>query len=78
MPKSLGQPKTFVGVDVSERRLDVHLLPAGESAGVASDPGAIGRLVAWLGTCDRLLVVVETTGGLERALTAALWPAWAG
>jgi transposase len=72
MPKSLGQPKTFVGVDVSERRLDVHLLPAGESAGFANDPGGIGRLVAWLGTRDRLLVVVEATGGLERPLAAAL------
>jgi transposase len=72
MPKSLGQPKTFVGVDVSERRLDVHLLPAGESAGFANDPGGIGRLVAWLGTSGRLLVVVEATGGLERPLAAAL------
>ena len=32
----------------------------------------IGRLVAWLASRERPLVVVEATGGLERALVAAL------
>jgi transposase len=62
----------FVGVDVSEARLDVHLLPGGECAGFARDRPGMARLVAWLAGRQRLLVVVEATGGLERALTLVL------
>ena len=69
---SLGEFKTFVGVDVSEGRLDVHLLPDGASAGFAHDGRGIGRLVAWIGSHARPLVVLEATGGLERGLARAL------
>ena len=59
-------------MDVSERRLDIHLLPSGEQAGFSRDRRGIARLVAWLASKGRLLVVVEATGGLERGLRAAL------
>ena len=72
MPKSLGQCQGFVGVDVSEARLDVCLLPAEARAAFSRDPRGIARLLAWLTSQDRLLVVVEATGGLERGLTVAL------
>jgi transposase len=72
MSKSLGQVEGFVGVDISERWLDVHLLPSGEHAGFSRDRRGIARLVAWLASKGRLLVVVEATGGLERGLWAAL------
>lgn len=72
MRKSLGQVTEFVGVDVSEHRLDVHLLPGAERAGFSRDRRGIARLVAWLASKGRLLVVVEATGGLERGLAAAL------
>jgi transposase len=72
MRKSLGQVKEFVGVDVSEGGLDVHLLPGGEHAGFSRDRCGIARLVGWLASKGRLLVVVEATGGLERGLGAAL------
>jgi hypothetical protein len=72
MRKSLGQVKEFVGVDVSEHGLDVHLLPSAERAGFSRDRRGIARLVAWLASKGRLLVVVEATGGLERGLGAAL------
>jgi transposase len=62
----------FVGVDVSEGRLDVHLLPGGECAGFGRDRRGLARLIAWLASRPRLLVVVEATGGLERIVTAAL------
>jgi transposase len=62
----------FVGVDISEARLDVHILPGGERAGFSRDRRGIARLVAWLASKGRLLVVVEATGGLERGLRAAL------
>jgi transposase len=72
MRKSLGQVKEFVGVDVSEGGLDVHLLPGGERARFSRDRRGIARLVGWLASKGRLLVVVEATGGLERGLGAAL------
>ncbi len=62
----------FVGVDVSEARLDVHLLPGGKGAGFGRDRRSIARLVAWLASQERSLVVVEATGGLERTLAVAL------
>ncbi len=76
MTNSLGQIKEFVGVDVSQDRLDVCLLPSGEQVGFSRDRRGMARLVAWLASRQRLLVVVEATGGLERTLTAALelWP----
>ena len=69
---SLAVFASFCGIDVSERQLDVHLLPDGSSTGFAHDSAGIGRLVAWLASRERSLVVVEATGGLERALVAAL------
>jgi len=72
MSKSLGQVESFVGVDISERWLDVQLLPQDERARFSRDRRGIARLVAWLASKGRLLVVVEATGGLERGLRAAL------
>jgi transposase len=72
MRKSLAQVESFVGVDISERWLDVRLLPQDERAGFSRDRRGIARLIAWLASKGRLLVVVEATGGLERGLRAAL------
>lgn len=72
MTMSLALFASFSGVDVSEGRLDVHLLPDGSSTSFAHSAAGIGRLVAWLASRERPLVVVEATGGLERALVAAL------
>lgn len=72
MTNSLGQIKEFVGVDVSQDRLDVCLLPSGEQAGFSRDRRGMARLAAWLVSRARALVVVEATGGLERALTLVL------
>jgi transposase len=66
MRKSLGQFKGFVGVDLSERRVDVHLLPSGEQAGFSRGRRGIARLIGWLASKEDLLVVVEASGGLER------------
>jgi transposase len=72
MTNSLEQIKEFVGIDVSQDRLDVYLRPGGERAEFSRDRRGIARLVAWLASRERLLVVVEATGGLERMLTVAL------
>ena len=71
MSNNLGRFKGFVGVDVSEERLDACLLPGGERAAFSRDRRGIARLIAWLASQERLLVVVEATGGLERTLTVA-------
>ena len=69
----LGQFGCFVGVDVSEARLDVHLLPEnGDRASFSRDRRGIARLIGWLASQERLLLVVEATGGLERMLAVAL------
>jgi transposase len=66
MTNSLEQIKEFVGIDVSQNRLDVSLLPSGERAEFGRDRCGIARLVAWLARRELVLVVVEATGGLER------------
>jgi transposase len=72
MTNSLGQIKEFVGVDVSQDRLDVCLLPSGDQVGFSRNRRGVMRLAAWLASRARALVVVEATGGLERALTLVL------
>jgi hypothetical protein len=59
MTNSLGQIKEFVGVDVSQDRLDVCLLPRRERAEFSRDRRGIARLVGWLASRDRLLVVAR-------------------
>ena len=66
MRKSLGHYKRQRG---AARRLPAAELRARQ---FSRDPRGIARLLAWLTSQDRLLVVVETTGGLERGLTVAL------
>ena len=72
MRKSLEHCKGFVGVDVSQDRLDACLLPDSARAEFSRDRCGIARLLTWLASQERLLVVVEATGGLERSLTVAL------
>ena len=52
---------------MSARRVDAHLLPSGDRASFSRDRRGIARLVVWLASQARLLVVVEATGGLERS-----------
>src|SRR3954463_1438888 len=63
---------TFVGIDVSKRRLDVHTRPSGESFATAYDDEGVAGLVERLAALAPALVVLEATGGLEVRLAAAL------
>ena len=72
MGKAQQRLECFVGIDVSEQRLDVHVLPSGELAAFDRDRLGIERLIGWLAGKACALVVVEATGGLERRLEAAL------
>src|SRR3954469_18533068 len=63
---------TFVGIDVSKHRLDVHARPSGESFTIGHDDEGVAALVERLAALVPTLVVLEATGGLEVRLAAAL------
>jgi transposase len=62
----------FVGIDVSKRRLDVCVRPAGECWAVAHDDGALPALLRRLVELRPALVCLEATGGLQARLAAEL------
>jgi transposase len=62
----------FVGIDVSKAQLDVAIRPTGETLSVANDKAGIKALVKRLAKIQPALVVLESTGGLERQLISAL------
>jgi len=63
---------TFVGIDVSKKRWDAHLLPAGKSLSLTADSRGLQELRNTLASAGHCLVVVEATGGLEKRLVAEL------
>jgi transposase len=63
---------TFVGVDVSKDRLDVHILPSKESITIAYTEEAVAGLCQKLAAPVPCLVVLEATGGLQERAAAAL------
>jgi transposase len=58
-------PQTFVGIDVSKARLDVHVGPQGTKFSEPNDPTGIAALVLALVPLKPTLIVLESTGGLE-------------
>src|SRR5438094_7783748 len=62
----------FVGIDVAKAQLDIAVRPSGERWVVPNDAGGVGTLVEQLQALQPTLIVLEATGGLERAATAAL------
>ena len=62
----------YIGVDVSKAALDVAARPTGEADRFENTPAGIRRLVSWIAGRCASLVVLESTGGLERAAADAL------
>ena len=62
----------FVGIDVAKAQLDIALRPSGERWAVPNDASGVATLVDRLQTLHPTLIVLEATGGLERAVTSAL------
>jgi transposase len=62
----------FVGIDVATAQLDIALWPTGERWAVANDDTGIAALVARLQAVPPTLIVLEATGGYQRAVVAAL------
>ena len=62
---------TVIGVDVSGKFLDVHILPEACSERYANDASGIGELIGLAKQMDPTRLVMEATGGLERELAFA-------
>jgi len=62
----------FVGIDVAKAQLDIALRPTGERWAIPNDDAGIGALVAQLQAVQPTLIVLEATGGYQRAVVAAL------
>ena len=65
-------PAVFAGIDVSKAVLDVGLRPTGERFSAGNDEAGIRSVLERLRVHERVLVVLEATGGYENALVAAL------
>jgi len=62
----------YVGIDVSKDRLDVHVLPSGQSFAVARDGKGLSELIEQLVAMRPQLIAVEATGGFETIVAAAI------
>jgi transposase len=62
----------FVGMDVSKEKLDVSVRAAGERWRTENAEEAFPRLIERLKGFEPELIIVEATGGLERAVVAAM------
>lgn len=63
---------TYVGIDVSKDRLDVHVLPQDEAFSVERNGKGLALLVERLKPLAPSLVAVEATGGFESTTAAAI------
>ena len=62
----------YVGIDVAKAWLDVAVRPGGETWRVSNTEAELPALVERLGQVTPAAVVLEATGGYERAVVAAL------
>lgn len=73
MNTSLASPShSWVGVDVSKGRLDVHCLATGRVAQYANDASGIQQLQAFITELEHPAVVCEASGGYEREMVLTL------
>ena len=62
----------FIGIDVAKAQLDIAIRPSGERWAVPNDASGVTMLVDRVQALQPTLIVLEATGGLERAATVAL------
>src|SRR5688572_20320745 len=63
---------SYVGIDVSKDRLDVAILGQKQEKQVCNSQAGIKELVQWMLELQPELIVVEATGGYQRAVVEAL------
>jgi transposase len=71
-PQTRKNSPLYIGVDVSKTRLDVCVRPASERGRFPNAPEGIVNLVARLTALSPARIVLEATGGYERAAAKAL------
>ena len=64
--------ETYVGIDVSKDRLDVHVRPTGEAFAVGRDGEGIATLIERLQALAPAMIALEATGGFETVVAAAV------
>jgi transposase len=65
-------PRTFIGIDVSQDFLDVHVRPAALRQRFANTTAGIAELVAWVRPHAAERIVFESTGPYQKAAVGAL------
>jgi transposase len=69
---SLEVTDTFIGIDVSKAQLDVFVRPMASRESVANEEAEIKSWIERVRELNPALIVLEATGGVERAVTRAL------
>src|SRR4051812_45448866 len=64
--------RTFIGIDVSQDFLDVHVRPAALRRRFANTATGIAELVAWVRPHAAERILLESTGPYQKAAVAAL------
>jgi transposase len=65
----------FVGIDVAKDKLDIGLLGEKKASQVTNNEKGIAKLVKKMQTLKPVLIVVEATGGYQRAVALGLYEA---
>jgi transposase len=65
-------PHTFIGVDVSQDHLDVHVRPSAVRQRFANTAAGIAELVAWVQPLGAERILFESTGPYQKAAVGAL------
>ncbi len=68
----MGTKRVYAGIDVGKKGLDIAVLPSEEAWHAGNDAGGIAQVVRRLRKLKPQLVVMEATGGYERAMAKAL------
>jgi transposase len=69
---SQSERSSYVGIDISAQRLDVHMLPSQQRQSWVYDNVGVSQLVGYLQPMKPTLIVVEATGKLEIPWVATL------
>ena len=64
--------ESFIGIDISKNRLDVHILPKNLSETYPYETQAVSRLIEKLKAIAPTIIVMEATGGYEISIAAQL------
>ncbi len=67
--------KLFVGIDIAKDKLDIAVLGEKAASQVGNDEGGIASLIKKMQALKPKLIVVEATGGYQRAVVLGLYEA---